>query len=61
MKEKLALTLDTHVRQAAVYGAGAVAQFGGPNVAPLGPELTQRLVATITGPDAREPRFAVVA
>eukprot|EP01098_Paradermamoeba_levis_P002004 TRINITY_DN1231_c0_g1_i1.p1 TRINITY_DN1231_c0_g1~~TRINITY_DN1231_c0_g1_i1.p1 ORF type:complete len:598 (-),score=208.41 TRINITY_DN1231_c0_g1_i1:166-1929(-) len=38
---------DPGVRQAAVYGVGVVAQVGGPHVASVMPEITNRLVAVI--------------
>ena len=41
------------VRQAAVYGVGVCAQFGGPTVAGLMPDLLQRLMGVIRKPDAR--------
>lgn len=41
------------VRQAAVYGTGLCAQFGGTNMTPVVPEVMKRLGAVITQPDAR--------
>jgi len=42
------------VRQAAVYGMGVCAQFGGQNFAQVVPEVLKRLITIITLPQARE-------
>eukprot|EP01097_Dermamoeba_algensis_P002621 TRINITY_DN2040_c0_g1_i1.p1 TRINITY_DN2040_c0_g1~~TRINITY_DN2040_c0_g1_i1.p1 ORF type:complete len:492 (-),score=143.55 TRINITY_DN2040_c0_g1_i1:360-1634(-) len=44
---------DPGVRQAAVYGAGVIAQTFGAQVASLIPELTKQLVGAIQQPDSR--------
>ncbi|KAJ3184924.1 hypothetical protein HDU85_001617 [Gaertneriomyces sp. JEL0708] len=41
------------IRQAAAYGVGVAAQFGGPNYAPLAVEALQNLFAMINAPGAR--------
>jgi hypothetical protein len=44
---------DPAVRQAAVYGMGLCAQYGGQQIASFIPEIAQRLTQVITLPDAR--------
>jgi hypothetical protein len=44
---------DPSVRQAAVYGMGLCAQFGGQQIASVIPEISQRLTQIISLPDGR--------
>lgn len=48
---------DTHVRQAAVYGCGALAQYGGEAVNPLMPQMVQALKALIESPESRRKPY----
>ena len=47
------------MRQAAVYGAGAIAQFGGDAVNALMPEVVARLRAVIDSPESRRKPYLV--
>jgi len=45
------------VRQAAVYGMGLCAQFGGEHIRPAIPDMVARLTQAINSPDARSPNW----
>jgi len=49
--------LDPGVRQAAVYGMGVFAQFGGDKITPLIPEIFNRLKHVITQTDSRSDNY----
>lgn len=46
------------LRQAAAFGAGLCAQYGGSQIAPAIPEILNRLVAAIKSPEAKSEAFA---
>lgn len=50
---------DTHVRQASVYGAGAIAQFGREAVNPIMPEVVNRLRTVIEAPESRRKPYII--